>query len=426
MKKWIASRAFLGLALAGAVASSFYGVSGPKPIELRPVAGDDPMPPAPSVRNVRALIVSGVARLRVRGDSALSIRDDRLEDLGSYDAPDWMVVAPTSTGDLRFGTHLWPTSDLWVEPAGGGTVSLSVDRDREWSIETTYPGTLRILVGEDGSLEVINHVDIERYVACVVANEVWPTFDIEAYRAQAVVARTYVLYQMTRRQEAVFDVSANQGSQVYRGVRTDGPGRRAAGAAVDTRGIVLTWQDRGRNRLFCAYYSAVCGGLSQSAAIFGSEGDIEPLSGGIECDYCKIAPGHTYRWGPIRLGKREIRANLVARYRELKSLGRIQRIEVGDRTTSARPVTIRITDSNGHSLEMLAERFRLGVGGNDLRSTDFRVRDAGRDVIFDRGRGFGHGLGLCQWGMQGQALQGRRAGEILRYYYPGAALTRVY
>jgi len=47
-------------------------------------------------------------------------------------------------------------------------------------------------------------------------------------------------------------------------------------------------------------------------------------------------------------------------------------------------------------------------------------------VIFEDGHGFGHGLGLCQWGMQGQALEGKRAGEILRYYYPGSKLTRAY
>jgi stage II sporulation protein D len=61
-----------------------------------------------------------------------------------------------------------------------------------------------------------------------------------------------------------------------------------------------------------------------------------------------------------------------------------------------------------------------------IRSTHFRVRIEGQEMIFEDGRGFGHGLGLCQWGMEGQAREGRTAGQILRYYYPGAQLTRAY
>ena len=75
---------------------------------------------------------------------------------------------------------------------------------------------------------------------------------------------------------------------------------------------------------------------------------------------------------------------------------------------------------------MLAERFRLAIGADDLRSTFFSVRNGSRAITFEDGRGFGHGLGACQWGMEGQARNGKRAGEMLRYYYPGAAVTRAY
>jgi stage II sporulation protein D len=75
---------------------------------------------------------------------------------------------------------------------------------------------------------------------------------------------------------------------------------------------------------------------------------------------------------------------------------------------------------------MTAERFRLIVDPNRILSTDFQLSVRNGIATFDHGKGFGHGLGLCQWGMQGQALAGRPAGEILRYYYPGATITRVY
>jgi len=74
----------------------------------------------------------------------------------------------------------------------------------------------------------------------------------------------------------------------------------------------------------------------------------------------------------------------------------------------------------------LAERFRLAVGPTVVRSTDCRIRVSGDEVIFENGKGYGHGLGLCQWGMQGLAQSGKHAAEILRFYYPGSKLTRVY
>jgi len=178
--------------------------------------------------------------------------------------------------------------------------------------------------------------------------------------------------------------------------------------------------------LFCTYYSAACGGMSQSAAIFDRQNYVAPLSGGVRCDFCRIAPGGTYRWGPVRIAREKVRLRLVSAYPKLASLGPIRNIKVIERTPAGRPVRLRIAGASGKSHDILAERFRLALGGSEVRSTDFTIHVTKRDVVFENGRGFGHGLGLCQWGMQGQALQGKLAGEILRYYYPGSRLTRVY
>jgi len=323
-------------------------------------------------------------------------------------------------GDKRLG-HA-----LLVDAPSTSPVSVAFYREGTWSEPRAYPGTLRCVVSEDGTLDVVNAVDIEPYVACVTANEVWPGFHQETFFAQAIVARTYVLYQMKRRNSESFDVSATQGSQVYRGVRRDTTGVQAANAAARTRGIVLTWFDGTADRVFCAYYSAACGGHTQSAAIFGSESDIEPLSGGVACDYCRTAPGETYRWGPVRLSLTDLYRRLVARYADLSSLGRLKLVEVTQVSRYGRAVTVRLTGSRGRSKELMAERFRLAVGASELRSTHFRVRREGQTIVFEDGRGFGHGLGLCQWGAEGQARLGRRAGAILRFYYPGAKLTRAY
>ena len=390
------------------------------------IAGQPRQDAASVVRKVRVLIAANAERVRLRSPGTISSYNDDGMALGTHDDDDWVVASRDGSGGIRFGASLWRVASIDVRPDPIDTVEVSAYRDGEWSDGNRYPGTLRIVVRDDGGLDVVNAVDVERYVACVVVNEVWPTFETEAYRAQAIAARTFVLHEMLRRSRAEFDVTATQGSQVYRGIRTDEPGRRAAEASRYTRGIVLTYRSQSEDRLFCTYYSAACGGMSQSAAIFGRENDIEPLSGGVRCDYCKIAPGKTYRWGPVRLRKQQVRSRLLAKYPELRSLGEIQEVSVVERTSSGRPVRLRITGSSGESHDMLAERFRLAMGGSEIKSTDFKIRVTGREIIFENGRGFGHGLGLCQWGMQGQALQGKRAGEILQYYYPGSKLMRVY
>ncbi len=384
---------------------------------------------AAPVRNVRVLVGRGVERVRLRAARGGSVLDDDGAVLYTFPAGEWVVAVATQAGGVALGGRTPIAKTVTAIPDSSEPVLLSVLRGGEWSEGTPYPGGLRISATAEGYFDVINLADVERYVECVVAGEVWPTFATEAYRAQAVIARTYVLYQMHRRQRADWDISATPGSQVYGGLREDEVGRLAAGATAYSRGVVCTWKDQGEDRLFSTYYSSVCGGMSQSAEIFGTDDTIAPLAGGVRCDYCKTAPKGTYRWGPVSLDLHDLRTRLLARYPKLASLGEIAKITVVESVSggaSRRAVRLRLADSSGHTHDILAERFRLAVGANVMRSTDCDIRLAAGKVIFEHGRGYGHGLGLCQWGMQGQALAGKRAGEIIRHYYPGARLTRVY
>ena len=413
-----------------------------------------PPGPVPKIRDVRVLLGVAVDRVRLRADGPVTLSDGRtLLPAGSAPTPlsvganvgtlaedgviAWhnggkVLVGDDSPNppkaDDRWGVKSTGTSTtrITLRPSEGDAIRLSLDHDGQWSAEVAYPGVIHLTAGDAGGLEVVNELDLERYVGCVVANEVWPTFDDEAFRAQAIVSRSFVLYQMSRRPNAPFDVSATQGSQVYRGIRADVVGRRAVEAAEYTRGIVCTWRDRDEDRLFCTYYSAACGGMSQSAALLGPEGDAPPLRGGVKCDYCKIAPADTYRWGPVRIAADEVLSRLIERYPDLASLGGVTAIAPLEQTPSGRLISLRITGENGANHDMLAERFRLAVGPTVIRSTDCRIRVKDGEMIFENGKGYGHGLGLCQWGMQGQAQAGKHAAEILRFYYPNAKLTRAY
>jgi stage II sporulation protein D len=390
----------------------------------RNLAGALPEPVAPRLRPVRVLIVDGAREFRLRAGFPLVVRGAN-GDVIRTATSETLSVSSDASRLLRINGITIPHSTLTIAPSSG-PVFLASRADADWSLETEYPGAFRV-TARDSGVNVINEVSIEEYVGCVVANEVWPTFHAEAFRGQAVVSRTFVLYQMGRRAESESDLTATQGSQVYRGIRRDEVGERAMDAARYTHGIALTHPDsEGKPKIFCTYYSAACGGRSQSAAFFGPEGDIPPLHGGVECDHCRIAPGETYRWGPVTLPVAEVMARLASRYPNTTRIGTITAIEAIEQTDAGRTVTLRLTGSGGGHDEMLAERFRLAVDPMRIRSTHFRVRVEGDQVVFEDGRGFGHGMGLCQWGMEGQAREGRSAGQILRYYFPGAQLTRAY
>ncbi len=390
----------------------------------QPPAQAPEAPPSSGLRPVRVQIAANTKQLRVRADGTVYVLNEDGVRVDSISATSWQTIEHRALGEVRIGGKLRSTPFV-LEAAAARAITVSLRQGGQWSKERQYPGTLELRASDD-DLAVINLVDIEQYAACVVANEVWPTFQTEAYRAQAVVARTYALYQMMRRSSSSYDVSAAQGSQVYRGLRGDVVGERAKEAARFTRGLALTYPRDGVDKIFCTYYSAACGGMSQSADIFGEEGTISPLAGGVRCDYCAIAPGDTYRWGPVKMKLTQVRDKIVRRYPDLRALGGFRAIEIADRSATGRPVHLRLRGAGGKSEDILAERFRLAVGPSTLKSTDFQIECTDRHVIFSNGRGFGHGLGLCQWGMEGQARQGRRAGEILRFYFPGAKLTRVF
>ena len=381
---------------------------------------------ATPIRAVRVLLGSKVSELRVRADGGVAVSDGADRAIGTVFGDDWIIVKSQSDTAFLVADGIVRDDICHLRPVQGGSLRLSIRRDGQWLDEIDYPGSLRLSIRSQNAIDVINFVDVERYVACVVAKEAWPTFATEAFRAQAIVSRGYVLFQMRRRKTADYDVRATQGSQVYAGIRNDGTGKKAADAARYTRGLVCTWHDGTADVLFSSYYSAACGGMSQSAAIFGKADDIPPLAGGVPCDYCKIAPGETYRWGPVRIERRRVFDRLVSRYPKMSSLRGLRNIEVIERSPHGRSTRIRIIGDSGETHEISAENFRFAAGANEVRSTDCDIRMTERDVIFENGRGYGHGLGLCQWGAQGQALTGKSAAEILRYYYPGAKLTRVY
>lgn len=385
------------------------------------------LPQVVSVRDVRVLLVDDRVRCKVRVDGPFEIRNRNGRSLIRLDNSDWNEISAHSASGLRFKERTLGSDVYDLVPTRDGSILLSRYSAGKWGPPRRYSGFLRFTVSSPGRLRVLNHVDLETYVACVLPGEILSNFHTQAYRAQAVAVRTYALFQMAMRAHKEHDVVATEASQVYHGLDSTPAFKRARQAADSTRGIVATWSSPSGERIFCTFYSSCCGGATVDVAACRNDiASIPPLAGGVACNCRRIASRKSYLWGPVRLSKSEMTSKLVSRYPNLKRLGRLERIEVSDRTPQHRPTRLRLIGKSGRSERMIAENFRLAVGSRTIRSTNFKVQTQSGHFEFSGGKGFGHGMGMCQWGMQEMALRGFQAAEILKHYYPTMNLTRSY
>lgn len=290
-----------------------------------------------------------------------------------------------------------------------------------------YRGALRFLAQPEGGLAAVNVIDLESYLQGVVGAEMPAHWPAEALRAQALASRTYALFQIYDRQDqGDWDLGSDQGSQVYGGV--DRETRSVTQAVEETRGVVLSYPQGGREKIFPAYYSSICGGHTQDAEpVFGKK--LPPLSSPRPCPYCQeTAPADYIHWKSVSLEKSLASEMILVRYPELRTLEKVADIRITQRSDYGRVERVELKGSNGRKIMLRGEDFRLGVlsGRNPIRSGWYELVDGGGEWRFENGRGWGHGVGLCQYGTQAMAQAGKDCVEIMEFYYPQSRLVRAY
>lgn len=313
-----------------------------------------------------------------------------------------------------------------------------------------YPGTLRFVPDEGAAtrFDVVNIVEIERYIPGVIGKELFPHWDEKAFMAQAVAARTFALSrrESARKANRAYDVDDSTVDQVYGGLTGQ---RVAIRAAEETRGVVLT----NAGKLGEAFYSATCGGKPALATEVWPPAPapavrtvgytpppppIEPTGFGLSREIlCQGAP--LFQWEVARktdeLTKR-LQAWGKGRKHDLGSIGRLAKVEVTERSTMGRAMWVRVTDSGGKSVTLSAEHFRNACNAPAeglpeiptiamVSSGDVSV-EVNRSVTVIRGSGHGHGVGMCQYCAQGMAKRGDDWRVILQSFYPELSITRIY
>lgn len=274
--------------------------------------------------------------------------------------------------------------------------------------ERKFKGNLEFIVGKESRLSAVNHIDLEDYVKGILYHEASHYWPMEALKAQAIVSRTYAVYQMQENKSRDYDVTSDIYSQVYGGKTSE---RYRTNEAVEqTRGLILTY----KGKVFPTFFHATCGGHTQDASRLWNI-DIAPLKG-VACGFCKESPH--FNWHYV-LSLNEIKEKLTRAGYKINTL---RDIKISGKDSSHRIINLKFVSPAG-DIKISAKDFRNIIGPNIIRSTNFKVDVVDQDVVFTTGFGWGHGAGLCQWGAYFMAKQGYPAEKILKFYYPGSELT---
>jgi stage II sporulation protein D len=313
-------------------------------------------------------------------------------------------------------------SDVYARQGDRGLYATTLrltplDETATWSLTPedgsprTYTGTLHFSPAPTDGLLLVNHVPLEDYVASVVASEYGLEDDAGA-KAMAIVARTYGLFA-TQKFGPNVDHADGTLSQVYEGA--DVVTTRARRATESTRGQVLTYDGR---PIQAVYFSSSGGHTADNEDVWDAEEPLPYLRGRPD-PYDDASPHHTW----------EATVSRPALLRALtRTRGRsVEGFTLGERLAHGRLKTMNVLHSDGSRHTMNANAFRLAVNRRleeePLKSTWFDARREGDTYVFE-GRGFGHGVGLSQWGAHAMATDGQSYREILNYYYTDIAIRR--
>lgn len=308
--------------------------------------------------------------------------------------------------------------------------------------DTNYPGVVTIRPrwtdpeAGPSQFDVIVTMPIETYLPGVVAKEMFAGWPRAAYEVQAVAARSYAISERerARRNARTFDVENTTADQVYGGLVASPP---VSEAVRSTRGMLLF----DGNEVLRAYYSSTCGGRPGSAAaVWPTTNGLEfnraaPIQGRAREHWCQ--PASRYRWETTRSIEdfstriRQWGVNVVHQVRFLANVRQVQMVEANP---AGRPSKYKLIADNGREFTLTAEELRVAANTtvrglapitreNQIFSSDLELEVFNNQVRI-RGRGFGHGVGMCQWCAKGMGDNGIGWRSQMQIFYPGAAIKK--
>lgn len=290
----------------------------------------------------------------------------------------------------------------------------------------SYKGSLK-LTATDNFIEVVNYIELEDYLKGVISKEMplgVGTENLEALKALTICARTYATLRM-QEGKSIYDIFDDTRDQMYGGKDAESP--ISDRAVEETSGLILSYA----NQPAVVFYSSTCGGHTAAVQNVFTYIEYPYLQGVVDGNepYCKISP--RYEWEEFYskdvLIDRLIGALLIKDdsygFEEISinskfDCGRVDELEILLEDADEEEISVKIYGND------IREVLRTGDGKSDLWSTFFDIDEFGDKIKID-GKGFGHGVGLCQWGAIYLSKEGWNYEDILDHYFPGTSIGKV-
>lgn len=345
------------------------------------------------------------ARIRLSGGGVCAVSDGTRADLVTVSSVGALSIVLVSSAQVRIGNRVY-TMPCSLESRSPGRLLLHGRR---------YDGVVQVRKARGSGLNIINILPLEHYLCGVVPYEIAPEWCDEMLKVQAVAARTWTVANRGRHRSQGFDVCTGAHCQVYQGV-SQSQDARVRRSVLATRGYVVA--DNARNPIL-AYYHAACGGHTEDAREMWSFPTHHGYLAGRPCPHCRESPYGA--WTCVVSTGRFAQVLQSAGVR----VGRVREVRVGRATSAGRAHTLRVVGSAGRA-DVSVRKLRRIMGVNRLKSARIANISIFRSTVAFSGSGWGHGVGLCQWGADRMARSGEPYDAVLRYYYSGTRLVRLY
>jgi len=342
--------------------------------------------PVEAAVKLRVAVTKNVQELAIGSSTTAVVKDDSGRKLGQIPPMSNTIVSEKNDKIVLQNLQV---SSLIVEPSAGGYI---------WIGDRWYRGQLRLLLQDQGILAV-NYVDLEEYLYSVVGGEAVPSWPLQALKAQAVAARSYALYKRSTAQSLPYELDTTDATQVYKGLASE---YNTTHEAVDgTKGQIMTYQ----GEVILAVFHSGSGGHTENVEDVWSS-SLPYLRGVVDYDF----ESPKYQWNESFSSNQ-----LTDLFQEV---GTVKEMVVEKTTPQGRVISMKVVGSNT-TKSFTGDLLRKLL---NLPSTLFLVTTTPEGFLIS-GKGFGHGLGLSQWGAYYLAKQGYSYQQILTHYYPNAKLS---
>lgn len=273
---------------------------------------------------------------------------------------------------------------------------------------------IRVCINNKENNPVIHTLDIEEYLTGVLSKEMDALWPEEALKAQAVVSRTFAVYmrEESRKQGLKYDIENSIYHQVYNANNS----AKIKKTVRETEGEILTYEG---NLVQVFFHSNCSGKTAKTSDVWG--GALLHLSS-VNDPFCVDTPYSDW--------KKTFHQNNLSK---IFGITAIEKIVVEERDATGRVTSLRLTGKDGNIICLTGHRLRMIVNQGKgvlfqspdiIPSANFNVRKEGDYFVFT-GKGYGHGVGMCQWGAKKMAEDGYNYLQILKHYFPEMELSQI-